>query len=329
MNERPVCVIIAVRNGANTIGTAISSALREPEVGEVIVVDDASTDGTQRSAMSADDGSGRLRLIRFDENRGPAQARNVAIESSPLPFVSILDADDVFVRGRFTSLLGKHDWDLIADNIVFVSDDNRDLIDLQVPPFRPNPRFLGLTEFVAGNISRPGLQRGELGFLKPVMRRAFLERFGLRYDPLLRLGEDYDLYTRALAAGARFKLVDTCGYGALVRPDSLSGRHHTDDLKRLAEADRSILALPDLPASARTELRRHQRHVRDKYRLRNFLDIKARGGMLDAALHGLRHPHELPAIVTGIARDKLGTKPRRQPSARTVRYLLRGELGPA
>jgi succinoglycan biosynthesis protein ExoU len=329
MNERLVCVIIAVRNGATTIATAISSALREAEVGEVIVVDDASTDGTRHSAMSADDGSGRLRLIRFEENKGPAQARNAAIESSALPFVSILDADDVFVRGRFAKLLGKSDWDLVADNIAFVSDGSRDLIDLQVPSFRPNPRFLGLAEFVAGNISRPGRPRGELGFLKPVMRRAFLDEAGLRYDPLLRLGEDYDLYARALAMGARFKVVDTCGYGALVRSDSLSGRHRTDDLKRLAEADREILTLPDLPSNARTELRRHHRHVRDKYRLRNFLDIKARGGMLNAALHGLWHPQELPAIVTGIARDKFGAHVGRPAPTRAVRYLLRGELGPA
>lgn len=329
MSEPLVCVIIAVRNGATTIATAISSALREAEVGEVIVVDDASTDGTQQSAMSADDGSGRLRLIRFNENKGPAQARNAAIESSALPFVSILDADDVFVRGRFARLFVKRDWDLIADNIAFVSDDSRNLIDLQVPPFRPNPRFLDLAEFVAGNISRPGRPRGELGFLKPVIRRAFLDEAGLRYDPLLRLGEDYDLYTRALAMGARFKVVDTCGYGALVRADSLSGRHRTDDLKRLAEADREILTLPDLPSNARAELLRHHRHIRDKYRLRNFLDIKARGGMLNAALHGLRHPHELPAIVTGIARDKYRTHVGRQPPMRPVRYLLRGELGPA
>lgn len=329
MTESAVCVIIAVRNGAATIGTAISSALREQEVGEVIVVDDASTDGTQSVALSADDGSGRLRIIQFKENRGPAHARNVAMESSALPYVSILDADDVFVRGRFGRLFGKRDWDLIADNIAFVGDNNRNLIDLQVPPFRPNPRFLGLAEFVAGNISRPGLQRGELGFLKPVMRRAFLEEAGLRYDAALRLGEDYDLYARALAAGARFKLVDTCGYGALVRADSLSGRHRTDDLKRLADADRLILTLPGLPAGARAQLRRHERHVRDKYRLRNFLDIKARGGIVDAALHGLRHPHELPAIVTGIARDKFGTQIGPQPQTRAVRYLLRGELGPA
>ena len=34
------------------------------------------------------------------------------------------------------------------------------------------------------------------------MRRAFLERHGLAYDETMRLGEDYDLYARALSLDA-------------------------------------------------------------------------------------------------------------------------------
>ena len=74
-----------------------------------------------------------------------------------------------------------------------------------------------LVDFVEGNLSQKGAARCELGFLKPVMRRAFLERHGLRYDPQLRLGEDYDLYTRCLMKGARFALSHRVGYRAEVR----------------------------------------------------------------------------------------------------------------
>ncbi|TIR80094.1 MAG: glycosyltransferase family 2 protein, partial [Mesorhizobium sp.] len=221
-----VCVIIAARNAARTIPVAIASALREPEVAEVVVVDDASTDDTQNVARAADDGSGRLKVMRLDVNHGPSFARNAAIKASVSPFISILDADDFFLEGRFRRLFASPDWDFAADNIMLIRDDAAtDPTKVAAPSFAPEPQFLDFERFIEGNISRRRLLRGELGFLKPVISRAFLDRHGLRYDENLRLGEDYELYARAVARGARFKIIKSCGYGAIVRADSLSGRH--------------------------------------------------------------------------------------------------------
>lgn len=80
-----VCIIIAAKNAADTIAKAIASALAEPEAAEVIVIDDGSTDDTPRTARAADDGTGRLNVVRFEENRGPAAARNHAIAISRSP----------------------------------------------------------------------------------------------------------------------------------------------------------------------------------------------------------------------------------------------------
>ena len=214
---RPVCVVIAAHNAEATIARAIASALGEPEVGEVIVVDDRSDDATCASALAADDGTGRLQLIKSPQNRGPAAARNRALSASKAPLVSILDSDDFFVAGRFRALLADDDWDMIADNIVFVAPEAADAVGT-LERFEERPQFLGLARFVEGNISRRGRRRGEIGFLKPVMRRSFLETHGLRYGENLRLGEDYDLYARALARGARYKVVRHCGYVAVERP---------------------------------------------------------------------------------------------------------------
>ena len=321
-----VCVVIAARNAAATIGRAVRSALREKRVSEVVVIDDASTDSTAEAAFAADDGSGRLRASRLSDNRGPAFARNHAIAHSAAPMIAILDADDFFLEGRFDRLLGKDDWDFVADNIVFVDEADAGRTDLRVPDFEAAPRFLGLPDFVQGNISRRGAPRGETGFLKPVMRRTFLDRHGLRYDERLRLGEDYDLYARSLAKGARFKIVHGCGYGAVVRADSLSGRHRTPDLKHLYEADRAILALPEVSGEAQKALRRHERHIRARYELRRFLDVKAGAGLAGAGLHALARPAALPAIVAGVAADKFDAlKAKIRPAGRKIeprRYLL-------
>ncbi|MBW8909733.1 MAG: glycosyltransferase family 2 protein [Mesorhizobium sp.] len=301
-----VCVIIAARNAARTIPVAITSALREREVAEVVVVDDASTDNTQGAALAADDGSGRLSVIRLDVNRGPSFARNAAIRASRSPFISVLDADDFFLEGRFRRLFAGAGWDFAADNIMLIRDDAaNDLERVAAPPFAADPEFLDFERFIEGNISRRRVLRGELGFLKPVISRAFLERHGLSYDENLRLGEDYELYARAVACGARFKIIKSCGYGALVRADSLSGRHKTQDLKRLADADLALLAIDNLPERSKAALRRHERHVRDKYRLRNFLDVKAERGLASAAAYAFASPSNLIPIVHGVAADKL------------------------
>lgn len=323
--DEKVCVIIAAKNAQETIGRAVRSALAEPETAEVVVVDDGSDDHTMAAAAAADDASGRLEIVRFKANRGPSAARNHAIAISNAPLISILDADDFFFPGRFRQLLACTDWDFVADNIAFM-----ETADLSREParFAPRPRQLDLKAFVLGNISRRGAPRGELGFLKPVMRRAFLDTHALRYREEMRLGEDYELYVRSLLAGARYTVIESCGYGAVVRSNSLSGQHKTKDLEALRDAERAILATGDVPSDAEAVMRRHCRQIGSRHALRHFLDSKRENGAGAALAHALAHPSAMPAIAGGILRDKFDAARRRvrskaqAPEGDELRYLL-------
>lgn len=324
-----VCAIIAARNAGATIARAVASALGEPECGEVVVVDDGSTDGTAAAARTADDHSGRLTIVRFENNRGPSAARNHAISVSRSPVLAILDADDFFLPGRLARLLAEDGWDFIADNIAFMDEAAADDVAGNIRDFQPQPRLLSLIDFVDGNISRRGAARGEIGFLKPLMRRDFLETHGLGYRETLRLGEDYDLYLRALAMGARYKVIRSCGYAAIVRANSLSGSHRTEDLKRLYEADRIILADNRLEDAAKVAIQRHERHIRGRYQHRHFLDLKRERGALAAIGYLLRQPDAAPAVTAGILADKTerfrrprSNAPAIAPAAGEPRYLL-------
>lgn len=299
-----VCVIIAAKNAADTIGMAVSSALREKEVAEVVVIDDGSSDGTADAARAAGDASGRLNVVSFEKNRGPSAARNHAIEISTAPLIAILDADDFFFEGRFSRMLAEDDWDFVADNIAFVDSETVMLAPERLDSFPDRPLFLDLVAFIDGNISKRGVRRGEIGFLKPVMRRSFLDAHKLRYREEMRLGEDYELYVRALANGARYKVIHSCGYGAVVRGNSLSGSHRTDDIRKLYEADRAILASCKLTSEGEAAVRRHESHVRGKYELRHFLDVKKQAGPGAALGYALANPAAIPAIACGIFMDK-------------------------
>ncbi len=314
-----VSVIIPAWNAGNSIARALVSALCQPEVAEVVVIDDASTDQTRHAAMAADDGTGRLRIIRLDRNRGPAAARNIGLSATTAPFVALLDADDFLLPGRFRALLSQPEWDAIADNLIFIPETAAATFDpAGVRSFAGGVTRLSLATFVRGNISARGRPRGELGFAKPVLRRSFLEAHALAYDETLRLGEDYVLYARILARGGRFLTTRQCGYVAVERPTSLSGQHRTADLAALADADRRLLAEPGIDAAGRASIERHLAHVAAKARHRAFLDTRRKHGSIPAIIAALRRPGQVPALVGAIARDKL---PNRAPPAE-VRYLF-------
>lgn len=306
-NTKSVCVIIAAYNAEDSIARAVTSALSQTEVSEVIVVDDASTDTTVGSAQLAEDGSHRLKLIELPQNVGPAEARNIAIDNSNAPLIAMLDADDFFLKDRFKPLIEDDDWDFIGDNIVFLNEEAIGAFETtELLGNSPKQTTLSFAEFIAGNISKRGLVRGELGFIKPVMKRDFLQKHGIRYQSDLRLGEDYELYSRALLKQARFKISPSLGYGAIIRSNSLSAKHQTSDLRALVNADRSMLDDSDLSVADRSILMRHERHIHSKFALREFLDLKNNKTAWQAVKFACSSPSTFLAVFSGVAFDKIG-----------------------
>jgi succinoglycan biosynthesis protein ExoU len=146
----------------------------------------------------------------------------------------------------------------------------------------PLPLDLTVAPFALGNISRRGRSRQELGFLKPLVRRAFLQAHHLAYDETLRLGEDFVLYAQALARGARFRLVPACGYVAVERPDSISSSHGAAELAALANACKALAVAPGLTAKDRAALAAHRRHVRFKLHFHRVLAVRRGRGLAPA-----------------------------------------------
>lgn len=264
-----VDVIIAAWNRADTIERAVRSVANEAVVRSVVVVDDASTDDTAGRAQALCAAFAKLKVIRQSRNGGPSAARNAAIALSDAPWIAILDGDDYMQPGRLTRLLAQSE---AAD---FIADDLLQIDELAPPMAVPQPLLnidgtwpsqIGLIDFVIGNISVRGRLRREMGFLKPIMRRSFLQQHGLRYDDAVRLGEDYLLYAGALAVGARFRLVPAAGYVAVMRSASLSGRHSRQDLEALLSGGERLAALPNLQPAERQALLQHCRHIDGKIR---------------------------------------------------------------
>jgi succinoglycan biosynthesis protein ExoU len=278
--DRATAVIVTAKDAAAFAARAVSSALAQSPVREVIFVDDGSTDDTSGAARSADDGSGRLKIIRLDENRGPAHGRNLAIAASSSPFLCILDADDYMGPDRLDKLfdIGGDDWDLLADDMFFVSAPDEPVFDKLLASDFNVPCDLTLSRFARGNLPGQNRYRRELGFLKPLIRRAFLDKHGFRYDERLRLGEDFLLYASCLAGGAVFRVVEGCGYYAIERPHSLSGAHRTSDIGALYQALIEFQATAASHARSIGNVSDVIRSTRNNFALRQVLDAKRAGG---------------------------------------------------
>ena len=325
-----VCVVIAARNAQDTIAKSVSSALSQDHVCEVIVVDDASTDQTASAAWSADDSSGRLKILAQPRNLGPGGARNRALTASRAPFFCVLDADDYMLPGRMARLIasGAGEWDLIADDIIIQPQHAQLSFSLQRGGGAGDGPTLDLESFVLGNISQAGRPRGELGFLKPVVSRAFIRRHRLQYEEEIRLGEDYAFYLHALLYGARFRLVSACGYVATERPDSLSSRHSADDLLRILIFDEAVLRdRPKLPAAHRRAIDKHRAATRNRYVYAAALEEKQANGLASALACLARSPAALPYVVAETLRAKTHVLHRRlSPSfvaeRRNLRFLI-------
>ena len=334
MQEQPeasgICVVIAAHNAEATVGRAVSSALAQANVSEVIVVDDASTDRTAAAALFADDDSGRLKVLVETHNLGPAGARNRALACSDAPYFCVLDSDDYMLPGRVARLLeSAGEWDMIADDIIILPQQARLSFSLQRGGAPDNGRILDVERFVLGNISRRGRPRGELGFLKPVISRAFMRRHALLYDEKIRLGEDYAFYLQALLHGAKFRLVSACGYVAVERSDSLSSRHTAGDLRRMLAFDEAILRdHSHIPPAERRALDKHRAAIRNKFVYAAALENKQANGLASGLACLARSPAALPYVFAETLRAKsLALRRRLGPSFAAEPHHLRFLIG--
>lgn len=87
-SRKPVVAVIAAYNEADRIGQTINAVKCLPDVVQVVVVDDGSTDGTEDVAESAG-----AQVVRFERNLGKGLALSRALSGLEAEVVLFLDGD--------------------------------------------------------------------------------------------------------------------------------------------------------------------------------------------------------------------------------------------
>jgi len=92
-------------NEEATIEQVIQRVFQRPEVGELLVVDDASRDGTRSLLKKACLRESRLRVLHHHKNLGKGAALRTGIAAAIFPFVVIQDADLEYDPAEYPAIL--------------------------------------------------------------------------------------------------------------------------------------------------------------------------------------------------------------------------------
>lgn len=194
----PIDVVVIAYNQAEYIATALDSVLSQTvraAIGEIVVVDDASSDATAEIVARHARQHSALRLIARDKNSGGCAApRNDGIRATRAPWIAFLDGDDIWLPSKIaTDLACLTRWPeaglIYSDYTAFDESTGRE-----------HPvRTCRYTVRDRDQLARFFVNGGPIAPSCTVIRRTVLDKVGL-FDPEMKFNEDSELWHRIAGA---------------------------------------------------------------------------------------------------------------------------------
>jgi glycosyltransferase involved in cell wall biosynthesis len=188
MEDAVLTVVVPCFNEAASIATTLKRVLDSPFTGEVLVVDDGSTDDS--AAVVERIGDSRVRLLRQPENQGKGAALRRGFAEASLPFVLVQDADLEYDPSDYPDLLAPllaGEADVVFGSRFMGGSPHRVLYFWH----SLGNRFLTLLSNALTNLNLTDMETGY-----KVFRREVLESFELEED---RFGIEPELTAKAAA----------------------------------------------------------------------------------------------------------------------------------
>jgi glycosyltransferase involved in cell wall biosynthesis len=194
-----VSVVIPTYNRAGHITRAIDSILAQTyRHYEIIVVDDGSTDETSDVLASY---SNRIRYL-YQDNAGPAAARNCGVQHSCGAWIAFLDSDDVWAPNKLERQLSQClslNADLSFHDLSFPNQNGQDISSWNDHVYKKHVNLMPLKTGILLDAYQRMMTTGHV-FLTTtfLVKRAAICDVGC-FNETLRTSEDLDLYFRLAA----------------------------------------------------------------------------------------------------------------------------------
>ncbi|MCB0764783.1 MAG: glycosyltransferase family 2 protein [Flavobacteriales bacterium] len=287
-----ISVIIPVFNAERTLADAVTSVLACPEVERIILVEDGSRDGSLAVCQALAGEHERVDLIRHPDggNHGAGASRNLGLARAASAYVAFLDADDIYLPGRFAAehriFAERPDADGVygAIGVRYLDETGRAQFEAfmdrelttvahEVPP----EGLLNALLFVAGF--------GHFSLDALTLKRTALDRMPSWFATGLRLHQDTDLITRA---AHHLRLYA----GSIHSPVSLRGVHGANRITTNKDVTGTNIKLYEhLCAWAREQdlPTRVQEGLKEKYFMWRFRRAALHGGKWSVTKDLFRH----------------------------------------
>ncbi|MBK8502193.1 MAG: glycosyltransferase family 2 protein [Saprospiraceae bacterium] len=201
MTSANISVIIPVYNAALYIERAVRSALEQSETGEVIMVEDGSSDNSLEICRQLVKSFEKIRLFTHfhNQNKGAGASRNLGITMANFPLIAFLDADDYYLAERFSESIKILQDDpnvagVYGPCIHSFKDDHLKILYAK----KHDPGIMGLSGPVIPEELLDTLMGGQKGYfsiITLVVRRSILDQTGL-FDERLIQHQDTDFIWR-------------------------------------------------------------------------------------------------------------------------------------
>ncbi len=178
MSKNPqISIIVPVYNSAERISRTIDSLLGQTlaEI-EVIVLDDASTDGTLQILQKYAAADKRLKVVSDGVNKGPGNRRNQGIALARGEYVMLADGDD-WLEPDACTLLAQKMQGTDCEAICFNAWADRGEQSKAIEYYKVKEEFCGSWRDVCAEVFKTAFHSWHWCF-----RRSFLQQYDLRYS---------------------------------------------------------------------------------------------------------------------------------------------------